>query len=342
MISRPRGPDGSSVRLRLLRFICKNRAPSRGSPSGVRPRGMSVRSSRPSRFSIRMTSAPRSPSSAAQNGPAMYRPKSATRRPSRGKVMSYSPGPGKTAGLKEREYTGRSENSMTPQDAFASLNRMAGIAPLRTPGFEGEDPVAPTPLRVGTAAAAALTLAASAANEIWRLRGGSQQDIVIDLKAAAASLVSFALLKLNGEHVPRAALDKPTVGFYRGACGRWIHLQGSFPHLERRTLDLLNADNTGEAIAESVSKWSVLALEDALAYMGQCGAVVRTEEEWKQTAQGEVLSGVPPIVLKKISDAPVLRLPDSESPLDSVRVLDLTRVLAGPVVARTLAGHGAE
>jgi CoA transferase family III len=256
--------------------------------------------------------------------------------------MSYSPGPGKIAGLKEREYTGRSENSMTPQDAFASLNRMAGIAPLRTPAFEGEDPVAPTPFRVGTAAAAALTLAASAANEIWRLRGGSQQDIVIDLKAAAASLVSFALLKLNGEHVPRAALDKPTVGFYRGACGRWIHLQGGFPHLERRTLDLLNAANTSEAIAESVSKWSVLALEDALAYMGQCGAVVRTEGEWKQTAQGEALGGVPPIVLKKISDAPVLRLPDSESPLDSVRVLDLTRVLAGPVVARTLAGHGAE
>jgi hypothetical protein len=256
--------------------------------------------------------------------------------------MRYSPGSAKIAGLKEREYTGRTENSMTPQDAFASLNRMTGIAPLRSPAFQGEDPIAPTPFRVGTAAAAALTLAASAANEIWRLRGGTQQDIGIDLKAAAASLVSFVLLKLNGEHVPRAAQEKPTVGLYRGACGRWIHLHGSFPHLERRTLDLLNSANTREAIAESVSKWSVLALEDALAYMGQCGAVVRTEEEWKQTAQGTALASVPPIVLKKFADAPVLRLPDSENPLDGVRILDLTRVLAGPVVARTLASHGAE
>jgi hypothetical protein len=231
---------------------------------------------------------------------------------------------------------------MTPRDAFASLNRMTGIAPLRTPTFDGEDPVAPTPFRVGTAAAAALTLAASAAQEIWRLRGGAQQDIGIDLRAATASLVSFALLKLNGQHLPRTAQEKPTVGFYRGGCGRWIHLQGSFPHLEKRTLDLLNAANTREAIAESVAKWSVLALEDALAFMGQCGAVARTEDEWKQTTQGSLLSSVPPIVLKKIADAPVLRLPDSEQPLEGVRVLDLTRVLAGPVVARTLASHGAE
>lgn len=231
---------------------------------------------------------------------------------------------------------------MTPRDAFASLNRMAGIVPLRTPSFEGEDPVAPTPFRVGTAASVSLTLAASAANEIWRLRGGTQQDIVIDAKAAAASLVSFALLKLNGAHVPRAAQDKPTVGLYRGGCGRWIHLQGSFPHLERRTLELLNSVNTAEAVAASVAKWNVLALEESLAFMGQCGAVVRTEDEWKQTAQGALLSGISPIVLKKVGDAPVLRLPEAGEPLSDVRVLDLTRVLAGPVVARTLASHGAD
>lgn len=256
--------------------------------------------------------------------------------------MSYAPGPGKIAGFKEREYTGRTEKTMTPQDAFASLNRMAGIAPLRAPAFQGEDPIAPTPFRVATAAAASLTLAAAAANEIWRLRGGAQQDIGIDLKAAAASLTSFSLLKLNRQHMPRASQEKPTVGFYRGACGRWIHLHGGFPHLEQRTLDLLNAANARDAVAEAVAKWNVLALEDALAFMGQCGAVVRSDEEWKQTAQGAVLAGIAPIVLKKFADAPVLRLPDGENPLDGVRVLDLTRVLAGPVVARTLASHGAE
>ncbi|MGD0143212.1 MAG: CoA transferase, partial [Rhizomicrobium sp.] len=118
---------------------------------------------------------------------------------------------------------------MTTRDAFAALNRLAGIAPLRCPSFEGDDPIMATPFRVGSAAAMALGLGAAAANEIWRLRGGSQQDISIDLRAAAASLVSFALLRLNGEAVPRPSETKPTVGLYRTGDGRWIHLHGGFP-----------------------------------------------------------------------------------------------------------------
>lgn len=226
--------------------------------------------------------------------------------------------------------------------AFEVLNRVSGLAPLRVPNFENEDPVLVTPFNLGAASAAALGLGAAAAGELWRLRGGEQQDISVDLKASASSLVSFALQKLNGETVPRPGESEPVTQIYRAGDGRYVHLHGGFPFLAKRTLDLLNAKHNPEAIAEGVAKWNVFALEEALAYMGLCGAVVRTEEEWKATAQGAALANTPPIVLRKIGSATPLRLSEAKEALANIHVLDLTRVLAGPTVGRTLASYGAD
>ncbi|MBV9992835.1 MAG: CoA transferase [Alphaproteobacteria bacterium] len=231
---------------------------------------------------------------------------------------------------------------MSPRKAFEFLNRITGLAPLSAPVFEGADPILATPFRCAEAAASSLGLSAVIAGEIWRLRGGDRQEIALDLNAAAASLLSFTFIRRDGATLPRPAENAATVGLYRCGDGRWIHLHGGFPRQWPRTLDLLNAKDTREAVAAAVAKWNSYALEESLAFMNLAGCVVRTREEWAETAQGRALANTAPIVLKKIGEAPPLRLSESAMPLDGVRVLDLTRVLAGPSAGRTLASYGAE
>ena len=55
---------------------------------------------------------------------------------------------------------------MAPRDAFDSLNRITGLAPMSAPVFEGADPIMVTPFRIAEAAAASLSFGAAVATEI--------------------------------------------------------------------------------------------------------------------------------------------------------------------------------
>ena len=73
-----------------------------------------------------------------------------------------------------------------------------------------------------------------------------------------------------------------------------------------------------------------------------CGALVRTADEWAAHPQGRALADWPRVAITKIGESEPEPLPAGPRPLAGVRVLDLTRILAGPSHARTLAEHGAE
>jgi crotonobetainyl-CoA:carnitine CoA-transferase CaiB-like acyl-CoA transferase len=229
-------------------------------------------------------------------------------------------------------------------ELLASLGR-ADASNQQTIQITGHDPVIATRFRAGEAAAAVLAANATAAADLWCARGGRPQRIEVDVRAAAASLVSFLYLRYQGAALERAGMA--TTALYRARDRRWVHLHGGFSSREG-TLALLKCDDDAGAIAKAVASWDAQVLEDALAERGVCGAKLRSADEWRVHPQGIALARVPVVELLRIGDAPAEPVPgpradeDGARPLSNVRVLDLTRVLAGPTCARTLAEHGAE
>ena len=211
---------------------------------------------------------------------------------------------------------------------------------LQRLALTGAEPALPSSFRVGTAAQASIALAALAAAELWRLRTGRTQQVGVDMRHAAVEFRSERYVAIDGAPAP-PEWDS-IAGLYRTGDGGWVRLHTNFPHHRAGVLALLGCTGERAAVQAALGGWSALDFEAAAAEAGLCVTALRSFAKWDATDQGRALATLPLVEITRLGDAPSRALPRADRPLAGVRVLELTRIIAGPVAGRTLAAHGAD
>jgi CoA-transferase family III len=204
-------------------------------------------------------------------------------------------------------------------EAWAAL----GGNPARLDRVRLTGPPATLPSRLPVTALAQASVAAAG------LAAGLT-EVRVDSRAVAAAFTSERHLRVDGQ--PPTLWD-PLSGYFRAADG-WVRLHANYPHHRERLLGALGAfDPSG--VAAVVADRSAEEVERVVTLHGGLAVAVRTVSQWRAHPAGAALHDTPLIAFHRAGDG-------ARPPRRTFRVLDLTRVIAGPVATRTLALFGAD